>query len=220
MALFKKEGEGVSEKSQTPTNQVLELKQKGLTNDQIMQSLQKDGFTSKQVFDAMSQADIKKGVETAQHNIQKEPVSKIHETSKPPLPRPDLEPPTYVPPKVHKPKEHSTSDKIEQIAEAIIDEKWNDLVKDINKIIEWKTKMEGKISKFDEDSENLKENFDILHRAIISKIDGYDKNLSDVGSEIKAMSEVFKQILPTFTENINALSRITKKLTKTPKTKK
>ena len=58
MALFKKEGEGVSEKPQTPTNQVLELKQKGLTNDQIMQSLQKDGFTSKQVFDAMSQADI------------------------------------------------------------------------------------------------------------------------------------------------------------------
>ena len=219
MALFKKEGGIVSEKSHTPTNQVLELKQKGLTNDQIMQSLQKDGFTSKQVFDAMSQADIKKGVETAQHNIQKESVTKINKISKPPLPKPDIEPPAYNPPKIHKTEEHTTSDKIEQVAEAIIDEKWNKLVKNINKIIEWKTKMDEKISKIEEDTENLKENFNKLHKAIISKIEDYDKNLSDVGSEIKAMSEVFKQILPTFTENVNALSRITKKLNKVPKKK-
>ena len=104
------------------------------------------------------------------------------------------------------------TERIEEIAEAIIDEKWEVLVKDIHKIVEWKDETDSKMSKIESEVSDLREDFDKLHKAIISKIDEYDKNLSDVGSEIKSMNQVFQKILPTFTENISTLSRITKKL--------
>ncbi|MFH2028108.1 MAG: hypothetical protein ABIJ08_03145 [Nanoarchaeota archaeon] len=107
-------------------------------------------------------------------------------------------------------------EKIEEIAEAIIDEKWNELLKDINKMIEWKNKTENVLARMQQDIENLKTNFDSLHKGILGKISEYDKNLVEVGTEIKAMEKVFQKVLPTFTENVNKLSRITRGLPLTP----
>ena len=40
----------------------------------------------------------------------------------------------------------------------------------------------------------------------------YDKNMKEVGTDIKALETVFKKILPSFTENVAELSRITKRV--------
>jgi transcription termination factor NusB len=102
-----------------------------------------------------------------------------------------------------------SKEQIEEIAEAIIDEKWNDLLKNINKISEWNHKTETRLTKIETEIKNLKENFDSLHKGILGKITEYDQNLVNVGTEIKAMEKVFQKILPTFTDNVNKLSRIT-----------
>ena len=100
---------------------------------------------------------------------------------------------------------------IEEIAEAIIDEKWQELVKNLNKLTEWKDKTDDTISKLKQELEDVRTSFDKLHKAIIGKIGEYDQNILNVGTEIKAMERVFQKILPTFTENVNELSRITAK---------
>ena len=102
----------------------------------------------------------------------------------------------------------SAKERIEEIAEAIIDEKWNELIKDINKVIEWKERTDGEIKKIQQQLEDLKDRFDNLHRGILGKITEYDQNLTNVGTEIKAMEMTFQKILPTFTENVNKLDRI------------
>ncbi|HLC95899.1 MAG TPA: hypothetical protein VJH97_01085 [Candidatus Nanoarchaeia archaeon] len=102
-------------------------------------------------------------------------------------------------------------ERIEEVAEAIIDEKWNDLLKDINKMVEWKERAESRIVRIEQDIENLKSNFDSLHKGILGKISEYDENLTNVGTEIKAMEKVFQKILPTLTDNVNKLSRLTKR---------
>ncbi|MCK5140379.1 MAG: hypothetical protein KAK00_00840 [Nanoarchaeota archaeon] len=101
-------------------------------------------------------------------------------------------------------------EKVEEVAEAIIDEKWNELMKDINKIVEWKERTDTEIKKIEQEIIHLKERFESLHKGILGKITEYDQNLTNVGSEIKAMEKVFQNILPTFTENVNKLERITK----------
>jgi septation ring formation regulator EzrA len=98
---------------------------------------------------------------------------------------------------------------IEEIAEAIIDEKWEELIKNLNKISEWRDQTENKISRIEQQFADLKDNFDKLHKAIIGKIGEYDQNIINVATEIKAMEKVFQKILPTFTENVNELARIT-----------
>ncbi|MBD3164761.1 hypothetical protein GF323_06185 [Candidatus Woesearchaeota archaeon] len=103
-----------------------------------------------------------------------------------------------------------TKERVEEIAEAIIDEKWNELIKDINKVIEWKERTDNEIKKMEQEITNLKERFESLHKGILGKITEYDQNLTNVGTEIKAMDKVFQKILPTFTENVNKLDRLIK----------
>ena len=43
-----------------------------------------------------------------------------------------------------------------------------------------------------------------------SKVSEYDKNITDVGIEIKAMEKVFEKVLPSLTENVNKLDRLAK----------
>ncbi len=108
--------------------------------------------------------------------------------------------------------------RIEEITEAIIDEKWNEFLKDINKMIEWKERTESRLVRIEQDIKNLKGSFEALHKGVLGKISEYDQNLVEVGTEIKAMEKVFQKILPTFTENVNKLSRLTDNIS--PKKKK
>ena len=99
----------------------------------------------------------------------------------------------------------------EELVEAIIDEKWNELVKDINKVIDWKQKADTKLATMEQQVSDMQQQFDKLHQAIIGKIGDYDKHMLDVSSELQAMDKTFSKILPTFVDNVNELSAITQK---------
>lgn len=99
-------------------------------------------------------------------------------------------------------------ERIEEIAEAIIDEKWQELVKDVKKVIDWKDTVESKMDHLDQEIRDLKVSMDNMQKALFGKIADYDKSISDVGTEIKAMEKVFQKILPTLTESVNKLDRM------------
>lgn len=185
-----------------PIEQVQNMKAQGLSNTQIIESLQRDGYTYADIIGALDQAD----------NIGGAPTHSFHPQGL--MPGMDSPAPMSIP---HpQPVQPAMSDlgSSEDLIEAIIDEKWNELVRDINKIIEWKNKTENKIASLEQKFTDLKGEFDKLHEAIIGKIGEYDKNILEVGSEIKAMEKVFSKVLPVFTENVNELSRITSRVKK------
>lgn len=97
----------------------------------------------------------------------------------------------------------------EELIEAIIDEKWNELIKDVNKIIEWKNQTESRVTSIEQEIKDVRDQFDKLHQALLGKIGDYDKHILEVGTEIKAMEKVFAKVLPVFTQNVSELSRIT-----------
>ncbi|MBN1645675.1 hypothetical protein JW868_01395 [Candidatus Woesearchaeota archaeon] len=105
-----------------------------------------------------------------------------------------------------------TSSDTEELVEAIIDEKWKDMVADIQKVIEWKNVTETKITTIEQKFKDLQSQFDNLHKALIGKISDYDKNILDVGAELKAMEKVFSNILPTFTKNVQELNNIANRM--------
>ncbi|MBD3310819.1 hypothetical protein GF351_06395 [Candidatus Woesearchaeota archaeon] len=219
-----------------PVDQVISMRQQGLTNNQVIQNLQRAGYSQQQIFDAMNQADIKGGVEAsppsygeeAPANPMQPPTSGPPAPSQPPPPPsgpppqgppsgPPTGPPPGPPPQPQRPSQSagslsSTEEQIEQIAESIIDEKWTELVTNINKIISWKDKLESRMDAFDQKIDDLKADYDKLHEAVLGKIEQYDKNITNVGTEVKAMEKVFQKVLPAFQENINELGRVTKRL--------
>ncbi|MBW2981773.1 hypothetical protein KY343_02725 [Candidatus Woesearchaeota archaeon] len=192
-----------------PTDLVIQMRQQGYSNDQIIQNLQSQGYTSSQVFDALSQADIKGAVESYPGAAPAGPTP-------PEAPSAGPTPPAAPMPSAPIPSLEAEKERVEEVAEAIIDEKWEELMKSVDKITTWKETTEAKIIKMDQVIKDLKERFEELHRGILAKIGEYDKGIRDVGSEIKAMEGVFKKVLPSLTENVSELSRITKSI----KTKK
>ncbi len=99
---------------------------------------------------------------------------------------------------------------VEEISEAIIEEKWQDLMKDLNKLLDWKDKVEQRVAVLEQRFNDMKSGFDNLQKSIVERVGEYDKSVKDVGSEMKALEQVFQKIIPTLTENVNELSRITK----------
>jgi len=190
----------------TPVNQVIQMRNQGLSNNQIAQYLQRQGYNSTQIYDAMNQADMK-------GSIEQSPLKEENEQIENPMP-PNLgygeQEPAYGQEFFQQPSNIAT----EEIVESIIDEKWEELVKDINKVIEWKNKTESRMTIIEQKMEDIKASFDQLHKAVVGKIGDYDKHILEVGTEIKAMEKVFQKVLPSFTENVNELSRIADKMKK------
>ena len=227
-----------------PLGIVLGLKAKGLSNSQIIEILQRDGYKTYQIFDALSQAELKSAspISAEQKPAYPQPnpatqsvTPSIMESPQPGsspipefmgenisgpsanaqlVPQPDQEfkaqTETEVP-VVGEPTDAIT-EKIEEITEAIIDEKWNEFIVNVNKIIAWKERTEARMTALEKRMDDLKASVDQLQKAIAEKIGEYDKHVTDVGVEIKAMEKVFQKVLPTFTANINELSRITEEL--------
>jgi uncharacterized protein YkwD len=215
MALFgikkKKQAPEPAVPETTPTEEVLRLRQQGLSNNQIVQSLQRSGYKTHQIFDAMNQADMRSAapVDIGPEQAAMEPLQPPQQLQSPQPPLPQETPQTYAE-QQPEPVQQATEEKIEEIAESIIDEKWQELVKNVNKIVEWKNAMEAKITSLEEQQASLKEDFESLHKALFERMEKYDKNVANVGTNLQAMEQVFKKILPTLTANVNELSRITK----------
>lgn len=182
----------------TPTQTVISLRQQGYSNDQIIQQLQSQGYNSAQIFDAMSQADM---MAAGAYPGSAQPMPELQQP---------IVPQEYQQRAPMPGEEQPVDERIEEIAEAIIDEKWNELVKNINKVMEWKEKTEARIVQIEQVVADIKQQFESLHQGVLGKIGQYDQNITNIGVEIKAMEKVFQKLLPAFTENVNELSRITR----------
>lgn len=194
-----------------PTHLVLQMRQQGMSNNQIVQNLQRAGHSTTDIFDAMNQADIKSGVEGAPvEGFDPEAVENPMRfnpqggsTMDANMPPPPMPPPAH-----HAAPQTDVNDQVEEMVEAIIDERWTELAANINKVIEWKNKMETVLSQMEARMDDLEKNFNDLHKGVLGKIGEYDQNIVNVGTEVKAMEHAFQKVLPVFAENVKELSRI------------
>jgi hypothetical protein len=100
------------------------------------------------------------------------------------------------------------ADKLDEIAEAIIDEKWKEMKGYIEKMVEWKSKVESRILKIESENKMLRDELIALQKGMMDKVQTYDRHITDVATEIKAMERVFQKIIPSLTENVTELSRV------------
>jgi len=105
----------------------------------------------------------------------------------------------------------SSRNDTEAIAESVVEEKWKELEAKLKPLLEWKENADIRITKTEQEIIVLKETFDKLHEGVLGKISEYDTNLQDVGSSIKAMDKVMKEVLPELNDSVSRLSRISKK---------
>jgi len=103
-------------------------------------------------------------------------------------------------------------ERMEEVAESLIDEKWDQLIGEVKKIIEWKERVEEKQRLLINDVQKLKDDFKVLHQGVLGKLDDYDARMRDVGTELGAVGKVFKDVIPEFVENVKELSHMTERM--------
>lgn len=166
--------------SEAPVQKVLDFRSQGLNDDEIISELQMQGYSLVQIDSALRQAAASAAV--------KGPAPISGQLSQPMPSEKDFE----------------------KLAESIIEEKWKQAEERFEKEREWKEKTEIRMATIEKSVTDTKETLESLNRAIVGKINEYDKSLLSVGTEMKAMEQVFKQILPTLTSNVTELSRVAK----------
>lgn len=208
---------------QLPVDQIVQLRQQGYSNNQIVQQLQRQGYSAQQIYDAMSQADVSKftGAPVPQEAPSGEAPPQPEQSQQAPPPPPPQESDQYsqeyaqqYPSQYPQQYPSDIDERISETAEAIINEKWDELVAEVKKVIDWKEKTDSQIKKLSDDIQHLKDQFSELHKGILGRISEYDENIRNVGSELKAVEKVFKDVVPSLAENVNELSRLTKNLKK------
>jgi len=197
--------------TETPVDLVLKMREQGLSNNQIITSLQREGYQTTEVFDAMNQADLG-GTNETPVGLNEETMQK-EDYQEEPLGQPEQQQ-LYEQPTGYEAESYNDNEitKIEELVEAVVEEKWVDLVKDVNKVIEWKSNVESDTASIRQEIEDLKSSFSELQKNILTKVDEYDRNIVKVSTNIKAMENVFQKAIPTFTENINELARTVESL--------
>ncbi len=199
-----------------PIDQVRKMKEQGMSDNSIVETLQRDGYRSSQIFDAMTQADMKPAdevkevtddfpeVENAVRGSDKAP-SPPQNQPDPPQPQPSTSSPPVSPGAGY-------TEDLEELVESVIDEKWADIEEDIKKVVDWKKDTEKRINSMQKEIKDLRERFDKLHEAVIGKIGDYDENIMNVGAEIKAMEKAFSKIIPEFSESVSELADLVEDL--------
>jgi len=186
-----------------PVQQILELRQQGLADEVIENELKKKGMNPQEVQLAIEKANVPP---MPGGGMPEMPPAEPTMGAPGPMPS---GPPNMPPGAQPAGDEGNIYERIEAITEEMIDERWSELIGEVKKIVEWKEKIEEKQTKMTNDLEKLKEDFKVLHHGVLGKLENYDSRMSDVGTELKAVGKVFKDVIPEFVENVKELKSIT-----------
>jgi hypothetical protein len=212
------------DQNELPLDKVLAMRKKGLSNEDIIPSLRQQGYSYRETDEALNQADLKQnieedlpeppsptGMQASALNQEIEEPQEQYEQQYSPQQQYQQQPQQQVISMPQTP-DRNIEEQIEQIAESIIDEKWQNLIEGVGDLTVWREKVNLDLNAIKQEILRTQSRFENLQRAIVSKISDYDKGISDVGTEIKALEKVFQNILQPLTSNIKELNKITEKL--------
>lgn len=190
----------------------LAMKQKGYSNQRVFENLQSQGYSSSEISEALNQAEIKTSISNYDSNLQP---SSLNVYEEPPAP-------TQEQPQIRKapeqqiiqqpPRYEESEEKLQEIAEIIVDEKWKQFLQVLNDITVFKERVKTEIVSIKQELLRLENRFENMQKSVLSRVSEYGKGISDVGSELKAMEKVFENIITPLTTNIKELSKITEEL--------
>lgn len=213
--------------SESPVDMVKRMQAQGMNNQQIIQGLQREGFSQTQIYDALDTASQmqKQGGAAPGAQGNQPPGPPNGPPPGPPgpqagpggLPPPGgspggLPPPGNMPPRGQSHRAPAQMEQVDELIEKTVQEKWHEFTGELKQLEEFKGSVESRLASAEAKLDALDQKFDQLKNAIIAKIKDYDTSILNVGTEMKAMEQVFQKILPELHENVTELSRMTHKL--------
>lgn len=206
--------------NEPPTELVMNMVKRGASNKQIIEELESQGYTYEQIADALTQAETKANIE-APPAPTPAPVgmrpSALSMTK--PMPMSSQSPQiVQMDQQMMRPTilaggqgGRDTEDMIEQVAESIINEKWQKLMENMGDLNVWKEKVRTDVLSIKQELMRLDAKVESLQKIIMGKVRDYDQHIMEVGTDIKALEKVLQNVITPLSSNVKELSRITEK---------
>jgi len=188
-------------------DQVIQMKEKGLSEDQIISYLQQQGVSPKQINDALNQYNVKSAVSgnnqapqpeeeypQAEYEDQQQSININEEAYEnyPPQEYPQAEYGEY--------SQEDSSDTMIEIAEQVFSEKNKKIKTKLDELVEFKSLTQIKVDHALERIKRIETVIDKLQISILDKVGSYGKTLESMRKEMGMMQETFGKVLPKIVE--------------------
>ena len=201
------------------SKKVNKMKQEGVPQGKIVENLKGDGHSSKDIYNTMSNS------EGYSDSSLEAPAPSSQEMGNPTEEKHPQEMPQGNEGEMYANEEPSTAsipsrqqiEDIEEVAEAIVDEKWQELSSMMSNLNMWKERVSSEIDAIKQELLRVRNHQENLQNTVIGRVEGYNKNIQNISAEMKALERVFSKIMEPLTNNIKDLSRITDVLRKVPR---
>ena len=213
--------------------EVTRMLNNGMQNEEIIAILQEQGYSNETIQSALTLANTKASVENQGRTQNQETRTRMIEP-----PAPGMQPSMLsggeqgiIPPPpgqptfgmasqtlVQPPSAMMTSstrdveEKVEEIAEAIIEEKWSRVREEVGDLRAWKEKVTTDLMGTKQEILRVQSRLEAVQNAVLGRVKEYDKSIEDVGADIKAIEMLLRNILDPLSTSVKELKAMTDKL--------
>ena len=110
-----------------------------------------------------------------------------------------------------------SSNQIQEVVEAVVEEKWDDLMSKFGDINLWKENVNNDLEAVKQEILRMQERFNNMQNILIGKVTDYNKSVIEINSEMKALEQVMQKIIQPLSTNVKELGKITSELKKRKK---
>lgn len=197
------------------------MKKAELSEDDIIKAL-KPGFSNQEIDDAFNQAaqsdenilEQLDQFEPAKKEDKGAPEDLLEEAPAPEISEPSVNVYRESKTSSYQPIQELSSSQIQEIVESIVEEKWEDLISKFGDVNLWKESVNNDLEAIKQEILRTQERFNNLQNILIGKVTGYNKSVSELNAEMKALEQVMQKIIEPLTNNVKELGRITSDLKK------
>ena len=194
-----------------------------MAKDAIVSNLSDNNYSQTQINDAINQADIKSTIAggypySEQSNMRRleslapAPSSSDLEPSYMPDEEPAYMQPEYQTEMIPSQQPAYQDEHVEELVESVVNEKWDELTEKIGNLATWKETTKNEIESIKQEVLRFEQRLENLQKAVLGKINDYDKGIQAIGTDIKALEQVLQKILGPLTTNVKELSKIADKV--------
>ncbi len=207
----------MAEIPEPPVNRAARMQTQGKSNKDIAAALQGEGLSAQETSEALNQAQLRGNADLDFPQSSEMQASAIE--GSPELTEEQLTPqasfsPAEVPQAAGGGIGREAEEFIQEIAESIINEKWERVSEEFGDLAAWKDRVNTEMTSIKQEILRVENRLDNLQNTIVGRLGEYDTHIAGVGTEVKALEEVLKKMMQPLSTNIKELSRVTETLKK------
>ena len=219
----------------TALDRLLQLQQQGLSEQQMANALQQEGFSMKEINDSMNQARIKSAVSqepeqnngTYQENVPTAPQDGTYPTpqntisgeySQENYPAPQeatQQYQNYAPQQeaggYYQNPEVTNTETMTDIVEQVMAEKTNEIMKKIESLDQIKNSLQREVGELKERLKRIEANMDTIQKAIIGRIGEFGESTKMVQRDLENIHGTMSKMMNPLIDNYNELKKFNSK---------